>query len=148
MKRHIALLRIALIALMVFTAGIKASAQGPGIERIRSLKIAYITDKLNLSSPEAEKFWPVYNKYDNELMIVRMDYMKKHQPAGFGRRKRIEAQQYIENDLDFQEEVLHIKKKYKDEFLKVISPEKLADLYAAEQEFRRMLIRRLKNGPR
>ena len=42
-----------------------------------------------------------------------------------------------------------IKKKYKDEFLKVISPEQLADLYRAERGFKEMLLRELgrRQGP-
>ena len=36
-------------------------------EKIKALKIAFITEELNLTSNEAEKFWPVYNKYDEIL---------------------------------------------------------------------------------
>jgi len=42
--------------------------------RIESLKIAYLTQKLNLSTEEAEKFWPVYNKYMDEIRGARQSY--------------------------------------------------------------------------
>ena len=49
----------------------RIKAQDPGdetrAEKIQSLKIAFITQKLQLTTDEAEKFWPVYNQYDNEI---------------------------------------------------------------------------------
>ena len=36
-------------------------------KKLQALKIAFITQKLQLTSAEAEKFWPVYNQYDNEI---------------------------------------------------------------------------------
>ena len=35
--------------------------------RLEALKIAYITKRLDLSPEEAQKFWPIYNQYAEEL---------------------------------------------------------------------------------
>ena len=35
-------------------------------EKYRSEKIAFLTDKLELTPSEAEKFWPVYNQMEKE----------------------------------------------------------------------------------
>ena len=35
--------------------------------RIESLKIAFLTKKLNLSPEEAQRFWPIYNNYAGEI---------------------------------------------------------------------------------
>jgi len=32
-------------------------------DKIETMHIAYLSEKLNLTSGEAEKFWPVYNEY-------------------------------------------------------------------------------------
>ena len=40
-------------------------------DRIEPLKIAYITQKLGLTSEEAQKFWPVYNKFNDDLQKLR-----------------------------------------------------------------------------
>jgi len=32
-------------------------------EKIKARKIAFITDKVGLTSKEAETFWPIYNEY-------------------------------------------------------------------------------------
>jgi hypothetical protein len=44
--------------------------QETDVSRIEALKIAYITKKLNLSPDEAQRFWPIYNNYANEMREV------------------------------------------------------------------------------
>ena len=46
-------------------------------EKIKSLKIAHITKTLDLTTSEAEKFWPIYNTFENKQMGLRMFKMKK-----------------------------------------------------------------------
>ena len=45
-------------------------------DKIKSMKVAYFTDKLNLTSEEAEKFWPVYNACEKEAFEARKETMK------------------------------------------------------------------------
>lgn len=117
-------------------------------ERIKALKIAYITEHVNLSAEQAEKFWPVYNRFEKELHNLHRGFMEKYRTDNPNADRRT-AHEYIDANLDFQEQALAIKKKYKDEFLKVISPEQLADLYRAERGFKEMLLRELgrRQGP-
>ena len=57
---------------LLFIASSSASAQDKGCapedwrDRIKAEKIAFITDAVGLTSAEAEKFWPVYNKFEAE----------------------------------------------------------------------------------
>ena len=114
-----------LIVMLGCFSGIKA--QDPGddtrAEKIQSLKIAFITQKLQLSAGEAEKFWPVYNQYDNEIRSL---------PKGG-------------DVIGTEEKLLNIRKKYKPPFEKVIGPQKVNRLFNAERDFRDILIRRLQN---
>ena len=93
-------------------------------ERIQSLKIAFITQKLQLTPDEAQKFWPIYNQYDQEIKALQLN--DKNGPV-------------IENE----EKLLNIRKKYLNSFEKVIGPEKVNRLFNAERDFREILIRRL-----
>jgi hypothetical protein len=38
-------------------------------EQIESMKIAFLTKRLDLTPEEAKKFWPVYNQYSEELDV-------------------------------------------------------------------------------
>ena len=96
-------------------------------EKIQALKIAFLTQKLQLTSAEAEKFWPVYNQYDREIQNLRKG------------RKETDV-------LENEQKLLDIRKKYKPKFENVLGPNKYNTLYNAEREYRNLLIRRLKNS--
>lgn len=102
----------------------KRGGTGEG-EKIQALKIAFITQKLELTTVEAQKFWPVYNQYDDEVKNL----------------KRSNNGDVIERD----EKLLNIRKKYKVEFEKIIGADRTNKLYKAEGEFRNVLIKQLKN---
>ena len=118
---------------------------GMAKERIHAAKVAYITDRLNLTSAQAGAFIPVYNDCEDEVQAVRKKYrqryMETHKDA---KDDDLRPRQYIDDDLNYQQEVLDIKKKYKDRFLKVLSEKQLTDLYESEREFRKLLQQRLK----
>ncbi|HTB99483.1 MAG TPA: hypothetical protein VK705_02255, partial [Ferruginibacter sp.] len=40
-------------------------------DRVETMHIAYLSDKLNLTSAEAEKFWPIYNQYKADQDALR-----------------------------------------------------------------------------
>ena len=46
-------------------------------EKIKLLKISYLTEQLDLTSLEAEKFWPVYNEHSKNIL----DFMAKKSDA-------------------------------------------------------------------
>ncbi|MEO6230011.1 MAG: hypothetical protein ABJB11_02065 [Ferruginibacter sp.] len=91
---------------------------------IEALKVAFISRELDLTPEEAQKFWPVYNQYSNELKGVVQD-----------------DQDVIDRD----EKVLNLRKKYRDQFTKVLGPQRMNRLYNAEGRFRQILIKAIKN---
>jgi hypothetical protein len=86
--------------------------------RIEALKIAYITKKLNLSPDEAQKFWPIYNSYANEMREVRRDQRNNNS-----------------SELDTEEKYLRIRKKYNSEFSRALSPDKVNTFFRSEKDF-------------
>ncbi|HWH63238.1 MAG TPA: hypothetical protein VNS50_08190 [Ginsengibacter sp.] len=96
-------------------------------EKIQSLKIAFITQKLQLTPDEAQKFWPVYNQYDKEVHSIESDNDPNHPP------------------LYKEEKLLDTRKKYLGSFEKILGQDKTNRLFNAEKDFRGLLIRRLQN---
>lgn len=90
--------------------------------RIQALKIAYLTRKLNLSVEEAQKFWPVYNKYADEI-----------------RRVQAEARQNKTSVIIVDEKILNVRKRYNEEFAKALSTEKVNTFFRVEKEFNGLL---------
>ena len=115
-----------LLIIFAFLASFSvANAQNGRSEKVQALKVAFITQKLNLTSAEAEKFWPVYNSYENEIKSVRTSNRDG-------------------DVIDNEQKVLDIRKKYRPEFEKILGPGRMNDVYTAERDFRNVLIQRLK----
>lgn len=111
-------------------------AQNTKREKIESLKIAFITKKLDLSPEDSQIFWPVYNQYQKEigdLILLRRAARKDSDPDA------------IDEDLDIEGKIVDVRKKYRKEFARVLSPEKINQFYQAEREFREELIKQLKS---
>ncbi|MCX6186302.1 MAG: hypothetical protein NTU43_04785, partial [Bacteroidetes bacterium] len=62
---------MALLVLLVLTQYTLYAQKGKMKDKIETMKIGFITQKLNLTSEEAQKFWPVYNKFSDDLQKLR-----------------------------------------------------------------------------
>ncbi|MEZ7495495.1 sensor of ECF-type sigma factor [Leeuwenhoekiella aequorea] len=60
-----------LIIILGLLIGVTSYAQNDHHERIKSLKVSFLTEELNLTPSEAEKFWPIYNIYDSKMNDLR-----------------------------------------------------------------------------
>jgi hypothetical protein len=90
---------------------------------IEALKVAFISKELDLTPDEAQKFWPVYNQYSKELKSTVKD-----------------NQDVIDRD----EKVLNLRKRYRDQFTKVLGPNRMNRMFNAEGKFRQLLIKSLR----
>ncbi len=119
-------------------------------EKIRSEKVAFLTDKLKLTPTEAQKFWPVYNELENkrwEAQKCRRDLEVKVKEA----EESLSDKEVIELTRDYagnmqKEGALMVK--YNDEFLKILPPQKVLILYKAENEFRMYMIQKYRDRRR
>ena len=131
--------------LLAFTATGAWAQKGDRFERIHAAKVAFITDRLHLSSEQSARFWPVYDRYEQEVKELRKRFLGRYNDGQRYPETEQESRQLIDDNFDFQEQQLALKRKYKDEFLKILSPVQLASLYTAEREFKRILLDRLKD---
>lgn len=94
---------------------------------IEALKVAFISRELELTPDEAQKFWPVYNQYSKEYTNAIKDNP---------------------DVLDRDEKVLNIRKKYKDQFTKLLGQKRMNRMFGAEGKFHKLLIKamRRQNG--
>lgn len=119
-------------------------------EKIKAYKVAFLTEQLNLTSNEAEKFWPIYNTYDNEQSSLRnksRSEMKKSLKDN-GQINAIseqEAERLILLKLENDRKIYQSQKDFISKIKKVLSFKKIIQLQVAEMEFGRKLMRRYKD---
>ncbi len=110
-----------LFVLMIFTCHICNAQRDSGrFNRLEAIKMAYITDNLNLSPGEAERFWPIYNNYNQEIQRARQDYP---------------------NDVvGYESKVVEIRKRYQGQFQHVLNnPERVNKVFTSENNYRDLL---------
>ena len=59
--------------IMLMFPVVRSAAQNPNLEKLNVYKIAFFTRRLNLTSQEAEKFWPVYNEYQKQKNLIQQE---------------------------------------------------------------------------
>lgn len=116
------------------------------LQEIKAQRTAFLTQRLDLSPAEAEKFWPVFNQYDKEQEVVRKELRDMHR----GMRKdtevsEAEAAAAIDKELAARQKELDIRKKYAAEFKRTIGAVKTMRLGKAERDFNRELLKRLRD---
>lgn len=119
-----------------------------GVARIHAAKMAFLSDKLHLTPAQYSNFAPVYNEYEQEIKATRQLYLGKYKNNRNNDPDNAASLKYIDDNLDYQQAVIDLKRKYNDHFLRTISPQQLAALYKAEREFRQLLEKKLNGQPR
>jgi len=126
--------------LFVLVAFLKLFPQGGGKrEKIEAVRVAFITQKLNLTPDEAQKFWPVYNEYQDKLKAARKEF--RQQPTIFTTDK--EAQDYLDAELLLKQREFSLYKEYYEKIKKTIPVKKVAQLREAEEDFKKELLKQL-----
>lgn len=93
-------------------------------DQIEALRIAFISQQLNLTPEEAQRFWPVYNAYRAESEVLLRNY-----PSPLT----------ADQQLDFEQKKLDLKRRYKPQFENALGKEKLNELYNLERKFQEKL---------
>lgn len=118
-------------------------------EKIEQLKIAFITSELELTTEQAEKFWPVYNEMADKLKDERKARKEKSTELKNGLETLSEAdiKKKTNEILDSEIKEVEIKKDYNDKIAAIIGYKKATKLLSLEQRFKRELLNKLNERP-
>lgn len=146
MKKYITLL------VVLFSIVSIAQPSKEKIEKVKALKVAYITKELSLTTAEAEKFWPIYNTYDEKQFELRHNkmktIMKKYKGEGLDNLSEKEAASILSEMESIDEELVNLRKKFVKDAKEIIGAKKVLLLKKAEEEFTRTLFKQYKGKER
>ena len=143
-------MKLYVVILVLATSFTFAQGNQEKREKIKALKVAFLTEKLALSSEEAQKFWPIYNAFEEKQFEIRYKKLK-----GLGNQLKDnneekisdkEALQLIAQFESYEDELHGLKKKFSKDLLTVLSPKKVILLKKYEDEFNRKLLRQMREG--
>jgi hypothetical protein len=122
-------------------------------EQIYALKVAFITNELSLTSTEAEKFWPIYNSFEDRQFDLKrqkfISYIKKMDDETLNKMSDKEALTVLTQMEASEDEVFQLRKKLITSLKSFLSPVKIIKLKKAEDEFNKKLLQQYREkGPR
>ena len=129
---------------LLFSLGLLA--QGQARDRIKTLKVAFITERLQLTSAEAQEFWPVYNTHEEQLEAVR-----RRERIRFGSQLPFlndltenEAAQLLSEFKKLQIEKHQIEQSFIQDLTGVLPAKKIVLLLKAEEDFKKRLLQQVR----
>jgi hypothetical protein len=106
--------------------------------RLERVKETYIGKQLNLTPEQSKAFWPLYRQYVEDQTAVRI--LKRENNSN----KSPDGTEQIDKELEYEQQLVEIRKHYRDEFLKILPPEKVSELYKSERQFNDEMLNILK----
>lgn len=117
----------------------------PNADRIESMRVGFITQKLELTSQEAQVFWPVYNDGLERVKKTHKAAKKMLQEQDIEELTDADLEKNIDAALEAEAQEAQIKKETFLKLKKVLPIRKLAKLYKIEIEFKKTLLREVRN---
>jgi len=133
---------ILIVLFLLFSTTLMFGQRRPDKEKIKSLKVAYITERLDLTSSEAQAFWPIYNAHEEQME----SYRNQERSQIYSKLKDMESLSDQETETLFKELIILENQKHaaNQQFLKdirkVVSAKKTFLLLKTENGFKRRLL--------
>ena len=137
------------LMIILFLATLGMNAQDRKFEEIKAHKIAFITEKVNLTSTQAQKFWPIYNKHEQQVMALRKTQLegfktlKDKNMDGLSDKK---AKEVLVKYAEIRGELTKKMEQLISLLEGVITPQQTIKLLMAEEGFKKKLLKRFR-GP-
>jgi hypothetical protein len=142
MKRIVFIATIALLPLL------NAIAQNPNREKLEAYRIGFFTKKLNLTSEEAEKFWPIFNNYQKQRNSLQQE--KRELIRNFNQNESTLSDKELTEIGDklintFSEES-EMAQAFHKKLKEIFPPDKVIRYYQAENQWKAQLLNQLQEN--
>lgn len=137
MKTFLKILFLTLVTTSVFAQEDDVPApDAKARDKINAARVAYITEQLQLTPQEAEKFWPIYREFSERRREIRQQLREAGKTPDPGKTD----QEIVDHQFKVKQQELDLEKDYSGRLLKVISAQKLRTLPQAERRFRQLIL--------
>lgn len=116
-------------------------------ERIKALKVSFITEELDLSEKEAQQFWPVYNKFEKETGNIKFNELRairREIRTNLDTMSNEEATELIKKFNKIENNLHQLRADFFKKLLKIIPAKKIIQLKIAEDDFRKKMFEEFK----
>lgn len=121
--------------------------RGENSEKIEAYRVAFFTQKLDLTEKESKAFWPVYNAYQKEIRTLRKSERQLSR-SNYSEMTDKELEATMEKRFEIRQKQLDLEKQYYKKFKAVLPMKKVAKLPQIERAFRSELLKKMKEQRR
>jgi|BarGraIncu01122A_1022018.scaffolds.fasta_scaffold44611_2 hypothetical protein len=136
---------VTFLLIIIMFPVIRSSAQNTNLEKLNNYKIGFFTKKLNLTSEEAEKFWPVYNDYQGQRNLLQLEKVKLNR--NFNQNESTLSDKQLEEMGDKYVDCLvkesNLAVSFHRKLKEVLPPVKVILYYQAENQYKIQLLNEL-----
>jgi hypothetical protein len=136
-----------IISLMILAAifPTRILGQNPNRERLNAYKIAFFTKRLNLTPLEAEKFWPVYNQFQDEKNKIQLERIEINRSFNLNELNLTEKEMTEMGDrfIDLEVGEAALSRDFHNKIKQILTPAKILRLYQAENLYKQQLLKEL-----
>jgi hypothetical protein len=148
MKRRIGFLSVLLLAAMVMTAAPVAAEEKAAdnmqivLEKVRADKKLLVADNMQLTEAEAKSFWPVYERYQDELFLLRARtlHLIKEYEDSYEKLTNDTAKKLLDESINIEALRMKLIQAYLPKFRKVLPDKKVARYYQLENKIQAALM--------
>jgi Spy/CpxP family protein refolding chaperone len=142
--------RVSTLAALLLVAAPAAHAQrglggrqpGQRLGQLENAKIAFITNRVSLTQDQAQKFWPLYNEFTAKRRELNRSGRLLRRDVTEGMTDQ-QIRDNLTQSFALRQQELNLEKDYFDKFQKVISMRQVAQLFQAERDFTKEVIKRV-----
>ncbi|MBF8962754.1 hypothetical protein I0P70_05815 [Pontibacter sp. FD36] len=114
----------------------------PQDKNVEAAKVAFLTDKMELTAEQSQKFWPLYNEYETKRRELVRSYRSGYR-EDVDQLSDQEAKARLDGMFSTRERELELEKEYVARYQRVISSNQIIKLYRSEREFTKLLLKKL-----
>ena len=146
-NNHIMKRSILLFLIILISPAIAVKAQNTNLEKLNNFKIGFFTRKLNLTSQEAEKFWPAYNDYQDQRNQIQVEKLKLNRNFNENENTMTDAQIADIGDkfIDCLVRETNLAVSFHKKLKELLPAAKVIKYYQAENQYKIQLLEELKD---
>jgi len=107
-------------------------------EKLEAQKVAFITTQLDMTTEEAQDFWPIYNEFQENMKSLR-----KSRKEAYDQEE--DPNKQLDQFFEMEESMLDLKKEFAGKVRSSIGAEKALQLLHLEKRFAKNVLEKYKN---
>ena len=146
MTKNLAVL-IPMFLMMIVSVKAQPNNQGNKRAEIEAQRIAFLTKKVGFTPEEAKQFWPIDDVYQKEMRAIKKQRRQnnKAMKEGFDTMSDKEIEAKLDKEIQLRRQEFELSEQYHKDLKGVLTPKKIARLYHAEEQFKKILMRQMQN---